>query len=179
MNKLVLALLLIVMMPVWGLAQSGGREDPWASFRFFLGSWIGKGKGQPGTSQVEREYQFVLNGQFLQVRSRSVYQPQEKNPKGEVHEDVGFFSYDHARKQHALRQFHVEGFVSQYRLERTSDDKKTIVFVSESIENIASGWRARETYRIVNEDEFTERFELAGPGKDFELYTENTFRRKK
>jgi hypothetical protein len=31
----------------------------------------------------------------------------------------------------------------------------------------------------VSSDEFAEIFELAEPGKDFELYTEGNFRRKK
>jgi hypothetical protein len=56
-------------------------------------------------------------------------------------------------------------------------DEKRIVFVSEAIENIAEGWRARETYTILNDDEFTERFELAEPGKDFGLYSEAHLRR--
>lgn len=42
-----------------------------------------------GTSQVEREYEFVLTGTFLFVKNKSTYAPQEKNPKGEVHEDWG------------------------------------------------------------------------------------------
>jgi len=33
---------------------------------------------------------------------------------------------------------------------------------------IPAGYRARETYTILSEDEFTERFEIAEPGKDFE-----------
>lgn len=33
--------------------------------------------------------------------------------------------------------------------------------------------------KIVSNDEFTETFELAGPGKEFEVYTENRLRRKK
>ena len=68
-----------------------------------------------------------------------------------------------------LRQFHIEGFVNQYRIESISLDKKTIVFISESIENIPPGFRAKETYQILNENEFTETFELAEPGKDFEI----------
>ncbi|GAB4578982.1 MAG: hypothetical protein Fur0022_17190 [Anaerolineales bacterium] len=36
-----------------------------------------------------------------------------------------------------------------------------------------AGWRARETYPILNPDEFTETFELAGPGKDFEIYSQS------
>jgi hypothetical protein len=69
-----------------------------------------------------------------------------------------------------LRQFHVEGFVNQY----TADlDPKlaTLEFTSEAIENIPPGWRARETYVVLGPDEFEEIFELAGPGKPFELYS--------
>ena len=78
-----------------------------------------------------------------------------------------------------LRQFHVEGFVVQYKADTVSEDGKLIAFSSESIENIPAGWRAKETYRIVNENEFTETFELAEPGKDFKVYTINHFKRKK
>jgi hypothetical protein len=70
-----------------------------------------------------------------------------------------------------------EGFVNQFVT--TSNDGKMIVFTSESIENIPAGWRARETYKLITADEFIETFELAGPGKDFEVYTENRYRRKK
>jgi hypothetical protein len=52
-------------------------------------------------------------------------------------------------------------------------------FVTEAIENIPAGWRARETYQILNDNEFTERFELAAPGKGFKLYSESTFKRAK
>jgi hypothetical protein len=51
-------------------------------------------------------------------------------------------------------------------------------FVAESVENIPESWRASETYRILNYGEFIEVFELAGPGKEFELYSENRFKRK-
>jgi hypothetical protein len=51
----------------------------------------------------------VLGSRFIQVRNRSTYPPQEKNPKGETHEDIGLFSFDSARKRIVLRQFHVEG----------------------------------------------------------------------
>src|SRR5215470_10926634 len=124
-------------------------------------------KGQPGNGKVEREYQFVLNGKYLQAKNKSTYPPQEKNPKGEVHEDWSMFSYDSARKKVILRQFHVEGFANQYVLE--SESREQIVFVPEAIENIPAGWRARESYRVIGPDEFIERFELAEPGKDFQL----------
>ena len=96
-----------------------------------------------------------------------------------MHEDRGFISYDKGRKTFVLRQFHIEGFVNQYKIESISQDGKTIVFVSESIENIPAGYRAKETYQVVNENEFAETFEIAEPGKDFELYSTATLRRTK
>ena len=83
------------------------------------------------------------------------------------------------RKQFVLRQFHVEGFVNQFKAETISEDGKLIVFISESLENIPAGYRAKETYRILNENEFTEIFEIAEPGKEFTVYSENRFKRQK
>jgi hypothetical protein len=161
------------------LAQTAQQPDVWEPLKYFVGSWEGTGKGQPGEAKVEREYQFVLKGKYLQAKNKSTYAPQEKNPKGEVHEDWGLFSYDRGRNQFVLRQFHVEGFVNQYALDRAASNHKTLVFITESIENVPAGWRARESYRILNNDEFIEIFELAGPGKEFEVYSENRFKRKK
>jgi hypothetical protein len=55
-------------------------------------------------------------------------------------------------------------------VEQPANDEKTIVFVSEAIENIPAGWRARETYTVQSDNDFKERFDLAEPGWDFELY---------
>jgi hypothetical protein len=63
-----------------------------------------------------------MNNRFIHVLDKSIYPPQEKNPKGETHEDAGFFSYDKAAKKLMLRQFHIEGFVNQFALESVSDD---------------------------------------------------------
>ena len=112
----------------------------------------------------------ILNSRFIRVENQSVYQPQEKNPKGETHEDFGVFSFDTSRRRAVLRQFHVEGFVNQYVADLASRPA-TFEFTSEAIENIPPGWRARETYVVLGPDEFDEVFELAGPGKPFERYS--------
>jgi hypothetical protein len=57
--------------------------------------------------------------------------------------------------------------------------ERTYQFVSEAIENIPAGYRARETDTIVSRDEFTERFEIAEPGKNFELYSEAHLKRSR
>jgi hypothetical protein len=35
---------------------------------------------------------------------------------------------------------------------------------------LPADWKARETYEQISQDEFTETFELAPPGKPFEVY---------
>ena len=150
----------------------------WTAFTFLVGKWHGTGQGRPGTSEVERTYELVLDGKFLHARNKSTYPPQEQNPQGEIHEDWGFISHDNTRDTFVFRQFHQEGFVNQYVLRDLAPDSRAFTFETESIENIPAGWRARETYRVLGPDEFVEVFELAGPGRDFELYSESRLKRR-
>jgi hypothetical protein len=159
-------------------ASSANKPDPWQPLRRLIGTWEGEARGESGAGQVQREYRFVLNNRFIEATNVSIYPPQEKNPKGERHEDRGLFSYDRAQKKIVLRQFHGEGFVNQYVLESVSSDGNTVVFVTTEIENIPPGWRARETYTFLSDDEFVEKFELAEPEKDFAPYSETRFKRK-
>ena len=154
------------------------RKTMWERFEFLAGTWEGTGSGQPGTGHYERSYTFVLNHKFLHARNKSTYMPQEQNPQGEVHEDWGFISHDKRRNTFVYRQFHSEGFVNQYILESPDQDAQSFSFVSESIENIATGWRAKESYKVISPNEFTETFELAAPGKDYEIYTHCHLKRK-
>jgi hypothetical protein len=98
--------------------------------------------------------------------------------EAETHQDEGIFSFDRTRKRVVFRQFHIEGFVNQY-VEDSTSAAKAIVFTSEAIENIPAGYRARETYTILGPDAFEEVFELAEPGKPFEVYSHGRFTRVK
>lgn len=175
----VLFTIIVILLPGIFSAQGDEKQDVWKPLKFFVGSWTSAGKGCSGISTGERKYQFVLNKNFLQVNNKSIYEPQEQNPKGEVHEDWGFISYDGNREKYIWRQFNAEGFVNQYVLDSLAIDGKTFIFITESIENIAPGWRAKITCNILKDDEFTEIFELAAPEKEFEMYVENHFKRKK
>jgi len=167
----------IVLLCGFLTEQTRSAPDVWEPIRFLIGAWDGDVSGQPGTGKSAREYRFTLNNRFLEVRNKSTYPAQPKNPKGEVHEDWGMVSYDRGRKAFVLRQFHVEGFVNQYVSDPVREGP--LRFTSEAIENIPAGYRARETYTITGPDSFVERFELAEPGKDFEVYSETRFRRRK
>lgn len=171
-------LVVLLLLPLVTPAQTVVKTDTWQPFRYFIGTWKGTGKGESGSSDLERAYEVVLGNKFIKVKHKSSYQPQPRNPKGETHEDWGFISFDRARKVYVLRQFHVEEFVTQYYAQTLTPDGKTIVFLSENLENLPAGFRARETYKILNENEFVEIFELAPPGKEFSVYSENQFKRQ-
>jgi hypothetical protein len=168
---------LVAALVSTALAQErAASPDRFAPLRFLAGSWRGDQAGEPGQGVAERTYQFILSDRFLQETNTSTYPPQEKNKNGEVHHHMSLISYDSGRNVFVFRQFHTEGFVNTYVQQPTTEDHK-IVFVTEAIENIPAGYRARETYTILSHDEFIERFEIAEPGKDFALYSEAHLKR--
>jgi len=174
MKKLILLFLLTISL---SYPQINSQDSIWVPFSSLIGEWEGTGDGQPGKGDYCRSYRFIFNNKFIEIKNKSTYPPSEKNPEGEVHEDIGYLSYDKNRNTFVLRQFHKEGFVNQYKLESISNYGKTLVFMTESIENIPEGWRAKETYRL-DDGEFTEIFELASPGNEFEVYTKAKFYKK-
>jgi hypothetical protein len=160
-------------------AQSAKQDSIWQPMKALVGTWKGNGGGELGSGKYERSYRFIFNRKFIEVRNKSTYPPTANNPAGEVHEDLGYISYDKSRKTFVLRQFHAEGFVNQYKLDTMSADRKRFVFVSEAIENIAPGWRATETYELRGDDTFQEMFQLAPPNKPFEPYSTVVLERNK
>lgn len=153
-------------------------KDPWARFRYFEGSWEGHETGIAGIGRGDRTYAFIMNGKYLLLKNRSEFAPQEKNPKGEVHEDWTIFSYDTRQSRLAARQFNVEGYVNQLALEQGPASGNRFVFVGECIENLPPGYRVRLTYEVTGEDDFDETFELAAPGKDFSTLLKNRWKRR-
>ncbi len=145
----------------------------WEPFHYFLGRWQGTGSGSPGISTVQRTYSLVLNDYFIEIKNRAVFEPQEKNPDGEIHEELGILSFDKSREAYILREFHVEGIVNQYVLV----SRDPMVFETENIENFYPDWQARTTYKILDENNFRETFDLAGPGKPWACFITLDLRR--
>src|SRR5262245_10043034 len=177
-GTLLLALLMALPADIIGQDRPTAPPlDPWKPLRPLEGTWLGSSEGKTGEAVVERWYEFVMAGRFMHARNKIKYKPQEKNPKGEPHEDWSMFSYDHARGQLILRQFHIEGFVHEYVLDSVSPDGKTLVFISESIENLAPGGRARLTYHFLGDGELEETFETAGANQEFEIFSQARIKR--
>ncbi len=169
-------LVIIIVLPCLVIAQPQEKDDIWASFRYLEGKWVDE---KPGVSKVIQTYEFMFGGKYIQMRTRAVFEPTEKKPKGEVHEDVGIFSYDQARKTFIFRQFHLEGFVIEYVLEKRGENTNELTFVSEAIENAPPGTRAKEVFKFINEDEFEQSFHVAWPKQDYACYMQNKLKRVK
>lgn len=166
----------LVMVATFASVGRPDTGDAWKALERFVGEWHGSGAGQAGSSSVVRRYAKVLGGRFIQETNTSTYAPQERNPKGEVHEHTGMFSFDRQRKLLMLRQFHIEGFVNTYR-QASEPGAAKLVFESERFENLSNAWKARETYEFIGDDHFVETFELAPPGKPFQLYSRTELKR--
>lgn len=160
LKTLVFTLFLIV--PVAALAQEA--PDPWKAFRFLEGTWTGTGEGLSGTSTVTQSYEFILGGKFLKITTRSEFPPQEKNPEGEMHEDLSIVSYDTGTKSHIMRAFYVEGFVNTYRLASVSTEG-SLTFITTDIENAPPTTKARLILRRLSDNEMEESFWVAFPGQ--------------
>jgi len=158
-------------------SQPSAKPDPWAPVRFLVGEWQGTSEGEAGKGTAHRTYEFVLKNRYIYEKNVSTYPPQEANKAGEVHEHWSFISYDRARASLVLRQFHPEGFVNQYVINKAESGPAKLVFDSEKFENFDNTWRARETYEIRSPDEFVETFALGEPGKDLQVYSRTEFKR--
>ena len=173
MNRKIFVLLLL--LPILATAQSEQKKDVWEPLRFLEGTWEGE---DPGVSKVTQVYQFVLNGKFLHMKTRSVFEPTEKNPKGEVHEDFGIFSYDQGRKTFVMRGFYVEGFVNTYVMDDISEDGKAFTFLTEHVENAPKGTKAKLMFKVLGENEVEQSFHVAFPGREFSCYFIHNLKRR-
>jgi hypothetical protein len=176
--KTLVTLMLLAVLSATAATTPSPMNDRWGRVRFLLGTWEGTATGQPGKGTVQRTYELVLDGQFIEERNTSRYDA-KAGQKPEIHEHRGFMSYDKTRKTFMLRHFHEEGFVNLYALNTDKSMAEYLIFDSVAFENFSNEWKARESYEVISPDEFVEIFELAEPGKDFVEYSRNHFRRRK
>ena len=175
--SLLTATLVLMLATFPAAAQTDAKPDPLAQLARFIGSWSGTATGQSGDGTVVRTYGPNMRGRYLQETNVSRYPARDAGKPDEVHEHMSMFSYDKTRKLIVLRQFHVEGFVNTYR-QVSPPDSLPLVFESESFENFSNSWKARETYEFNGDDQFVETFELAPPGKPYEVYSRNRLKRQ-
>jgi hypothetical protein len=168
-------LLICTLLGAAAASAAEPAKDGLADLRWMQGEWRGVGEGDPGTSASERHVKSYLNDQYIGANGRSVYPKQEKNPKGEVHEQLGIWSFDHARGLIVMREFDTLGFVGTYVLDKAASAADRWVLVAESLENVPKGWKARYVVTRKSADEYQEMLELDPDGKGFKPYVTNRF----
>jgi hypothetical protein len=153
---------------------TGADADHWGPLRLLVGTWDGAISGQLGTGTGVREYEFILDENFLLFRQASVRMPQELSPAGDHHRELSIFSYDAERDAIVLREFFVEGVVTRSTCQV---EGSTVTCIAEEIEN-GTGMQARLTLEIHDAFSFDEVYELAFPGEDLSVYFTNRWTRR-
>ncbi len=153
----------VMLTPATCYAQETA-SDPWEPLRPLLGRWEGAAVGKEDLSKVVEEYEFVLNDKFIRVVSHAKFESTEEGVEPEIHEDVGYFSFDPERESIVFRQFVTEGHVNTYVLASASAD--SLVLVTEHTEG-AGGYGVRLRYLFSGPGEYVEKLDLLPPGKDY------------
>ncbi|HLF89116.1 MAG TPA: heme-binding beta-barrel domain-containing protein [Anaerolineales bacterium] len=133
--------------------------------RFLIGKWEGHGEGFGQKSEVEHSYQFVLQDQFIQSQTTSIVRGEDGTTE-EIHEDLGIFSFDSARKKIIFRAFYSEGYINEYVMEEGTQAENQIILTTEKAEN-AGGMMARLRTEIISENEYVMTLDLANKGGEF------------
>ncbi|MFW9854336.1 MAG: hypothetical protein ACFFFG_04720 [Candidatus Thorarchaeota archaeon] len=151
------------------------KESYWNVLSKLEGRWKGETDGKSGLGKGVRDFKPIIQGRFFQGKNKVVFEPQEKNPEGEVHEDWEFYSYDSNKKIGKLRVFYSEGYFTDYTLKGLSVTNKELVFLTQENENLPDGFRARITLKLLSDNHLNDKLELANPGKDFGVCIENNW----
>jgi hypothetical protein len=163
----------VVLLSACPVASVRAEDDPWADFRFLIGSWVSAGRPEEGSGSFTLEPD--LGGKIL-VRRNTANLPAAKGRPAAKHEDLMIVYRQAGGKTFRASYFDNEGHVIQYSVS-SLPDKKGLVFVSNPDQ---SGPRFRLTYTKGEEDKVAVKFEIAPPGKaeQFKTYLEGTVRRK-
>lgn len=170
------ALIVLGLLLAFGISFS--QPNPFEKINFIIGDWTGTGSGFGNDkSKIESAYHFIMDGNYIEIRNESRFEPTEKNPEGEHHIDKGFISFDKSRNAIIFRQFNNEGYYNQYVLNDSISNKELLIFETEFIENFVPNGKAKWTIKKINENEIETVFDVSF-GKDYTCFGTNKLIRK-
>ena len=119
----------VAMSLVGSSVRAASDHDPWASYRFLMGRWIGEGSGQPGQGKGEFTFGLELEGKVLVRRNfNQILTGPDRPPT--VHEDLMVvYPADKGQPLRAI-YFDNEGHVISYGV-RPSEDRRSLTFLSD------------------------------------------------
>src|SRR5579864_3522443 len=120
MRNLLLAALAIPLLLSPGNSDEPSAADPWASYRFLMGEWVGEGDGQPGQGKGRFSFAPDLQGKILVRKNRSDY-PASAGRPAFSHEDIRIVYREDGGKEQKAIYFDSEGHVIHYRPAASAD----------------------------------------------------------
>ena len=166
-------LVLAAILFAFVISTVGEQVDHWENLRYLIGTWKME---KPDVTNIQ-QYSFLFDGKFIQMKTRAVFKPTAKKPKGEIHEDLNIFSYDGTSDTLMLRSFYSEGFVNIFTLGDVSADGKILTFTTRAVENAPEGTKARLILQKISDTEMTEKFYVSWPNKDYACIADNHFKK--
>lgn len=173
MKKIVLNVILALTI------QTGFAQHKLAQFEFLIGNWHGVETGVSGDGIGFRVYSHELGGNYMMEKNLSAFPKTDKKPKGEVHRDIGVFSYNSNKDEIVYRSFNIEGFTNIFVLVNNLSTETKFVFITREIENNPGNWKARIIIEKISETAFKESFDIATDGENFEAYLQNHWHKVK
>jgi len=156
-----------VLMLLATIPPLSAQWDPWSDFRFLIGTWVGVGSPEAGTSRFTLAEE--LQGKVL-VRRNWTDLPAGGGRPATHHEDLMVIYPAPGGNQIKATYFDNEGHVIHYTVSPLPG-QTGLTFVSDAE---ASAPRFRLTYLRAGEDTLSIQFEIAPPGKpeEFKIYLE-------
>ncbi len=143
-------------------SMAGAQYTSLNDLDILIGEWEGVGTGFGNEqSSIHSSFLFAMDSAYIEVQNESKFEPTEKKPEGEIHKDKGFISYDKNRSMIVFRQFHIEGYITQYVLVDSLSSDKILVFETEAIENFVPGGKARWTIKRTGDNQIETIFDVS------------------
>lgn len=156
--------LIPILLAVLSVAPASAEDDIWGAFNPLLGKWRGESEGFGSTARVKHDWEFVMKGAFLALHTDS----RGEGPRGpEMHEDVGFLSFDRDAERWVFRQFLSEGFVNTFVVKPEEVDGLPAFDFEFLTAESAGSMRVRMRLVFTSQDAYTMTLDLAGKGGDY------------
>ena len=156
-------------------AQAPAKADPWAAYRFLIGTWTGEGQGQSGANTGTATFKLDLDGRILVRTNRATVAATADRPAA-VHQDLMVIYREAPAEQVRAIYWDNEDHTIVYDVSASADGQ-SVTLVSKAT---ASAPRFRLVYTLLAPGSVDVRFEMAPPGNPeaFKVYTQGVMKKR-